>query len=269
MGLAAAFLFINNRFTGINVGLWCISIISLLLAFFPQINWRQLSGTFNKIYANIFHSGFHFRISPWTLLILLSFIVVCFLRFYRLDQVPIEMISDQAEKLLDVNDILGGTFSIFFPRNTGREAFQMYLSALMSVIFGTGISFLTLKIGTAIMGVITAIYLYFLGKEVGNRWVGLFALILCGIGYWPNVILESACGLHFIQPLLPRLSIISSKECAANAGQTWFWQGFLLDWVFTDTAHFEWCRYYSLLGLFCIFCIIRKSANKNLLLPAW
>ena len=105
------------------------------------------------------------------------------------------MISDHAEKLLDVYDVLNGTFSIFFLRNTGREAFQMYLSAGVALIFGTGISFLTLKIGTAIMGLFTAVYMYFLGKEVGNRWVGLFAFLLCGIGYWPNVI--SRIGLRF------------------------------------------------------------------------
>ena len=35
----------------------------------------------------------------------------------------------EREKLLDVNDVLHGQFSIFFPRNTGREAFQFYLIA--------------------------------------------------------------------------------------------------------------------------------------------
>jgi hypothetical protein len=71
----------------------------------------------------------------------------------------------------------------------------MYLSALMALIFGTGISFMTLKLGTAIMGLLTAVYMYFLGKEIGNRYVGLFAFLLCGIGYWPNII--SRIGLRF------------------------------------------------------------------------
>src|SRR5690606_20948999 len=38
-------------------------------------------------------------------------------------------------------------------------------------------------------------YMYLLGKELGGRWVGLFALLLTGLGYWPNVI--SRLGLNF------------------------------------------------------------------------
>jgi hypothetical protein len=194
-GIAATVLFINNRFTGLNVSLWIVSIVFLLAAFFPKTHWKNLPGFVRRITKKIFQTGFHFHITPWSLLLLGSFLLVCFFRFSQLNQIPIEMISDHAEKLLDVNDVINGDFSIFFPRNTGREAFQMYLSASVALLFGTGISFLTLKIGTAIMGVFTAVYMYFLGKETGNRWVGLFAFILCGIGYWPNVI--SRIGLRF------------------------------------------------------------------------
>ena len=42
-------------------------------------------------------------------------------------------------------------------------------------------------------------FIYLLGKEIGGRRVGLFAFILAGIGYWPNVI--SRVGLRF--PLYP------------------------------------------------------------------
>ena len=50
-----------------------------------------------------------------------------YFRFADLATVPAEMVSDHAEKLLDVVDILNGNYSIFFPRNTGREALQFYL----------------------------------------------------------------------------------------------------------------------------------------------
>ncbi len=88
-----------------------------------------------------------------------------------------------------------GQHSIFFPRNTGREALQMYLTAAVAVVLKTGISFMSLKIGTVLVGLFTLPYVYLLGKEVGNRWVGLFALVLAGIGYWPNLI--SRIGLRF------------------------------------------------------------------------
>src|SRR5690606_20871748 len=55
-------------------------------------------------------------------------LLAVFFRAYRLDAIPIEMTSDHAEKLLDVNDVLNnGLRPIFFERNTGREFFQFYL----------------------------------------------------------------------------------------------------------------------------------------------
>jgi len=193
--IAAMLMFQKNRFTGINLTLWIISITMLIATFFPVVPWKEkFAGLAEKV-KQFFLSGFRLSVSPWTMVCLLVFALVTFFRFYRLNEVPGEMISDHAEKLLDVYDVLHGSFSIFFIRNTGREAFQMYLSALMALIFGTGISFMTLKLGTAIMGLLTAVYMYFLGKEIGNRYVGLFAFLLCGIGYWPNII--SRIGLRF------------------------------------------------------------------------
>lgn len=194
-GLIATVLFKNNTFNGINVTFWSISILSLLITFLPSPNWEEIYKDFIHRIQSFRKNGFQMRITPWSLGLFFAFILVLFFRFYRLNEVPIDMISDHAEKLLDINEILYGKFLLFFPRNTGREGFQMYLSALVSLIFGTGISFLTLKIGTSVLGIFTVVYMYFLGKETGNKWVGLFALILCGIGYWPNVI--SRIGLRF------------------------------------------------------------------------
>jgi hypothetical protein len=193
--LAAGLLFIKDRFTGTNVTLWVLSIIAMVGAFFPRVQWREKAVNLWEGLKRLFHNGFRLQVTPWTALCLAVFVLVTFFRFYRLNEVPIDMISDHAEKLLDVYDVLKGAFSIFFIRNTGREAFQMYLSALIALMFHTGISFMTLKLGTAFMGLFTAVYMYFLGKETGNRYVGLFAFLLCGIAYWPNVI--SRIGLRF------------------------------------------------------------------------
>ena len=98
------------------------------------------------------------------------------------------MFSDHAEKLLDVMDVLNGKTSIFFVRNTGREAFQFYLTAAIINLFHTGISFLSLKLGTVAGGLITLPFIYLLAKEMTNKWVGLLAMLLAGAAYWPNVI---------------------------------------------------------------------------------
>jgi hypothetical protein len=118
---------------------------------------------------------------------------------YRLAMVPPEPFSDHAEKILDIYDITQGETRVFFPRNTGREGFQMYWTLLMNWIFGTGLTFMSLKIGTVLLGLLTLPYMYLLGKEIGGARTGLFTLFFTGIGYWPNVI--SRVGLRF--PLYP------------------------------------------------------------------
>ncbi len=144
--------------------------------------WKRLPSAWSRFREQ----GITF--SPWTLLVLAVFAFSAFYRFYHLEQVPAEMFSDHAEKLLDVADVLNGQMSIYFPRNTGREAFQMYLTAAVALIFNTGLSFISLKLGTALCGLFTLPFIYLLGKEVANRRVGLLAMFFTGIAYWPNVI---------------------------------------------------------------------------------
>jgi hypothetical protein len=115
---------------------------------------------------------------------------------YQLDSLPPDMTSDHVEKLLDVYDITQGQTSIFFVRNTGREALQFYLTAFVGDLFNTGVSFLSLKLGTVLVGLLSLPFVYLLGKEIGNRWVGLFAVLLAGISLWPNILARMA--LRFI-----------------------------------------------------------------------
>jgi len=72
---------------------------------------------------------------------------------------------------------------------------QMYLTALIIRVFGTGFSFLSLKIGAVLAGLLVLPFIYLLGVEIGNRRVGLLAMLFAGIAYWPNVI--SRVGLRF------------------------------------------------------------------------
>jgi hypothetical protein len=134
-----------------------------------------------------------------TLLVVALSLIVLFFRIYHIQQTPAEPFSDHAEKILDIYDILHGQPHIFFPRNTGREAIAMYWIVLTVWIFNTGLSFLTTKIATVSMGLVTLPYIYLLGKEIANRRVGLLAFLMAGIAYWPNVI--SRIGLRF--PLYP------------------------------------------------------------------
>ncbi|MBI9048277.1 MAG: glycosyltransferase family 39 protein [Anaerolineaceae bacterium] len=200
ISMIVSFIFLSgNLFNTFNLVFWLIAIVCYMQAFSEEnvlsqsINW--LMGLFTKK----FDFSKPLKIQWWTILIVFVTAIIVFFRFYQLNEIPGEMFSDHAEKLADVSDILNGQYGVYFPRNTGREAFQMYLTAFIATTFGTGLSFLSLKLGTALAGLFTLPFIYLLGKELANKHVGLIAYFLAGIAYWPNVI--SRVGLRF--PLYP------------------------------------------------------------------
>lgn len=188
--LVGAFIFFTgNRFTGLNLFLWLVGILFYIFAF-----WIPQTEKINKPID-----------WEWVILLFCIFLLTAFLRSYRIHEIPAQPFSDHAEKILDIFDIARGKFPIFFERNTGREAFQMYWSLLVMKLFGTGFTFLSLKIGTVILGLFTLPFIYLLGVELGNPLVGFLALFLFGISYWMNVI--SRIGLRF--PLYPLFTAVT------------------------------------------------------------
>jgi 4-amino-4-deoxy-L-arabinose transferase-like glycosyltransferase len=199
LALIAYWSFKGNVFTPFNLFFWILALFFLLRALWLGDPQAKPWGWLTKLSDSITHLQWNLRITRWTLVFLAAAGLVIFFRVYQINQVPPEMVSDHAEKLLDVWDVLHGQPHIFFPRNTGREAIQMYLTAAIVKYIGTGFSFLSLKIGTILAGLLILPFIYLLGKEVGNRRVGLLAMVFTGIAYWPNVI--SRVGLRF--PLYP------------------------------------------------------------------
>lgn len=197
LGIWAFYLFTGNLFTSFNVFIWILAVAFFLAAFW--VNPPSLVSLFNRFVEWLKRDSWTILLSRWTLLLLAATALTLFFRFTQTAQVPPEPFSDHAEKLLDVFDVSQGQTRIFFPRNTGREAFQMYWTLLILKIFGTGFSFLSLKLGTAFLGFFTLPFIYLLGKEIGGPRVALIAFVLAGIAYWPNVI--SRVGLRF--PLYP------------------------------------------------------------------
>ena len=191
--LGAFLLFGGNRFTFLNVMFWILSLILALLAFSAATPRAMVSALARKLASpKGIRSGIRCRLSLWNLLCICVFALCAFFMFHDLTGTPVDMVSDHAEKLYDIRDILEGHYPIFFTRNTGREFFQFYFTALIIKLFGTGLTFLSLKIGTALAGLFILPFVYKLGKMLGNRWVGLFAMLLCGVSYWPIVIGRAA-----------------------------------------------------------------------------
>ena len=177
----------SNTFTVLNLAIWALAVFLHVRAFWlkePQSLWRKAKDFFGRM-----------RVTPWFLLALAVMALTLFFRVYRLAEVPPEMTSDHAEKLMDVYDILNGQYSIFFPRNTGREPLYIYLSALLAKF--TGVTFLTIKLAAVIGGLAMLPYLYLLGRELGSERIGLLAVAFVGIAYWPNVIERFALRISF------------------------------------------------------------------------
>lgn len=184
----------GNQFTVINFLLWLCAMVFTVLGFW-QPSSETSDGYFSRMIGKYRDREWKFSISRWSVVLVITAGIIIFFRFYRFESVPPEMVSDHAEKLQDIWDVLHGELRIFFPRNTGREGFQMYLTALVIKVFATGYSFNSLKIGTILAGLITLPFIYLLGVEIANKRAGLLATFFAGIAYWPNVI--SRVGLRF------------------------------------------------------------------------
>ncbi len=131
-----------------------------------------------------------------SLVVLLGILLVgAFFRFYRLEAVPPEMTSDHVEKLLDGARVFGDLApdytpkpQIFFPNNGGREPIQMYLVAITARLTGLGYTFTTLKIVSALEALATLPLLYWMGRELAGRRVGLLLAALVAVSYWHTVL---------------------------------------------------------------------------------
>jgi hypothetical protein len=259
-------LFADNLFTTFNLIIWCAAIAFFLAAFW--LNDKSAGSIYRRILTFFKQDAWTIRVSHWTLLIIAATGLVFFFRFYQTIGVPPEPFSDHAEKLLDIYDITQGQTHIFFIRNTGREAFQMYWTLLVAKLFGTGLSFLSLKLGTAILGFLTLPFIYLLGKEIGGPRVALFAFILAGIGYWPNVI--SRIGLRF--PLYP-LFVAPTLLFLIRGLRTRNRNDFLLSGIFLGIGLHGYSPFrivpFVVLAAFVLYWLHAQSRGARNELPRW
>ena len=183
LAVIAFVLFGSGMFTFLNTFLWVLSLVFIFLAFWKQR--RPQAFSIKNVWKQFCSSGWQVNITRWGIILLGVIAVILFFNFHQLDAVPPEMVSDQAEKLLDINDILHGHTPVYFTRNTGREVLHFYLSAAYMGIFNLDVSFLNLKVVAVFANLVTLFFIYLLGKELGNKWVGLSAALFAGMAYWP------------------------------------------------------------------------------------
>ncbi len=196
---------IAPQFTQAGVLAWFTSIVLFLAAFWqPEKNaaaWRALIRT----RWHTIQSGLTLCWSGTTLALIAVLIVGAFFYLHRLDTIPAEMTSDHAEKLLDVNDILEGHSPVFFPRNTGREPLQFYLTAALIWLTGLPLSHLALKLGTALIGFLTIPATFLLAREMFDKTIAILAAFFVAVLHWPVSI--ARMGLRY--PFTPFFAAIS------------------------------------------------------------
>ncbi len=105
------------------------------------------------------------------------------LRFYALGRVPYGIYHDEAFYGLDAVSVLRGAHPIFFPANNGREPLYIYLLSLSVAAFGR--TPFGLRFASAVIGTLTIPATYLLGRALFNRRVGLLAMAVCAITFWP------------------------------------------------------------------------------------
>jgi 4-amino-4-deoxy-L-arabinose transferase-like glycosyltransferase len=184
----------RNRYTVRGVLCWWGAVFAWLLAT-AHVRSRVLRLPSAIALKDAMRTGIMVIRTNWVTVLMLAIFALAFVfRVYRIDSVPIDPESDHVEASKDVWDILQGQYRIFFPRNTGREATQFYLTAALSHVFGYG--FTTLKLTMALVGVLNIIPMYFLGKELLDKRLGLLAAFFTAISYWHVII--SRMGLRIV-----------------------------------------------------------------------
>jgi hypothetical protein len=195
LGLAAFLSFYTLQFNLFNTALLLGALFYVGRAFWTPTGllrrWRDRGAAF------LAQPQITLKFSGWTLAWLGVIGLVLFFRFYRLAEVPPEMNSDHAEKLLDILRVLNGQKLIFFASNGGREALIFYLGAIFHQLTGMELGFMSLKLVSVLVGLAALPFLYGLGLELGSRRLGLLAVLLAGIAYWPNVVARFGLRLPF------------------------------------------------------------------------
>jgi hypothetical protein len=172
----------------------------------------------NPIRARLSHVSW----STWALIAIIALGAV--FRLTDIHGVPPEMTSDHVEKLLDSQRVYeGSSYNIFFQNNGGRESLQMYVMALFVRVTGLPMAFDTLKLLTALEGIVTIPIMFWLGRELVGRHdrrlgilVGLALAGLVAASYWHVALSRLALRIVYTPMITGLLFIYLSRALRDN-----------------------------------------------------
>lgn len=114
---------------------------------------------------------------------LLITIFAAVLRLWQLDHLPPGLYRDEAYNGLDALDVLAGNWQLYFANNNGREPFNIYLTAVSVGLFGRTVW--AVRLGAAVVGTLTTLTVYQLGKSWFNEQIGFLSAWLWAVTVWP------------------------------------------------------------------------------------
>jgi 4-amino-4-deoxy-L-arabinose transferase-like glycosyltransferase len=136
----------------------------------------------------LIHNQISIRIESVALILIV--LVAAFFRLYDLDELPPGLHYDEAFYGIDALGILQRReYPILGLENFGREPLFSYLVAIS--FYSLGVSALSIRAVSAVVGIVTVLTLYFLVKEIFSqgedsisRYRGLLAAFILAISYW-------------------------------------------------------------------------------------
>lgn len=118
------------------------------------------------------------------ILLILILVIASFFRLWHLNSIPPGLYPDEAINGNDAVEALGtGEYKLFYPENNGREGLFINLIALSFKVFGVHIW--SLKLISALIGILTVLGLYLLTKELFNSpTIALLSAFFLSISFW-------------------------------------------------------------------------------------
>ncbi len=117
------------------------------------------------------------------ILLLLILALASFFRLWQLDSIPPGLYPDEAINGMDALETLEtGQFKVFYPENNGREGLFIWLITLSFKLFGPATT--SIRLVSAILGILTVLGLYLLAKELFNKNVALLSSFFLAVSFW-------------------------------------------------------------------------------------
>ena len=165
----------------------------------------------------------------WALLLLALFVALI-LRFYRLGELPPGLYRDEAINGLDALKVLQGEHAIFFPANNGREPLYIYLTAAAIALFGQ--TAFAVRFAAAVVGTLTTLPVYLLGKSWFGWRVGVLAAWVWAITLWPIHLSRIGLRVILLAPLLTMTFWLGTLAYRRRSSGLWLLSGLLYGLTF-------------------------------------